>query len=275
MIGTCSKLSGLSCFCADMPLFSFLEEKDKDRVSSLSIALNIVLLEFRSSQFGDLPVPSEQAGRDELIFVSDDQMLVESNRIQEHMSKSKRKPDIVATFTSTLQSVCDNHKSLRYEEWVRLNAEHDIASISSRKLLWPDVHQTWELNQPTKDVSGLQCDEQRHAEQSYSSKKSVNSSSSQRKNCLKRPSDEEQPVRNKRPRVCQQLVTDRSGSPLETERSTLRIVDHERNLLPELRCAYYAAERFQAGWYISHCTAVLLQGVPSVFRFLSILISLP
>lgn len=251
-----------------------MKNKEKDRVSPLSIALNIVLLEFRSQQFGDLPIPNEQAGRDELIFVSNDQMLVESNHIQEHMLKSKRRPDIVATFTSTLQSVCDNHKSLRYEEWVHLSAEHDIASISSRKLLWTDVHQTWEINQPTKDVSGLQSDKKQHAERSYSSKKAADPFP-QGKNCLKRLYDEDHPVRNKRPRVCQRSATDRSTSLLETERSTLRIVDRERNLLPELRCAYYAAERFQAGWYISHSTAVLLKGSPSVLLFLRNLISRP
>lgn len=40
----------------------------------------------------------------------------------------------------------------------------------------------------------------------------------------------------------------------------LQVADEQLNLLPDLRCAYYAMERLSSAWYILHSTAVLLDG---------------
>lgn len=216
--------------------FSFLEETNQS--NRLSTALNIVLLEFRSRQFGDLPIPSDQTDSDgdELIFVSNDQLLVESKRIRDHMSNSKRTPDIVATFTSTLRQAFQDRKGLRFEDWATLNAERGISKALSPGLKWTDVYLTWDLN-----LSGV----------SVFSEKPSEPCLSRLQNGLKRPSDEEEQGQRKRARM---------SSQSETERRPSQITDGRGNLLPELRCAYYATERLSAGWHISHSMAVLLEG---------------
>lgn len=233
-------------------LFSLRHETDKEEnhPSSLSIALNIILLEFRTRQFGVLPVPSERSDGEELIFISNHQLLPESDRLRKHLSKSKRIPDIVATFTSTLHGVCSNSKESGFDDLI---AGHGFTGSSFEKLKWVDTLQTWELEMSTRDVLGVPFSESQNVE-THSTKKSVDSSVPRCKNGLKRASDEEEHAQRKRARVCSQ-----SG----TERRPFQVVDDQGNLLPELRGAYYATERLSAGWYISHSTAVLLEGVPS------------
>lgn len=256
MTGTSSKPSGF-CFCTHTLLLSFLKEKEKDHLRSLSTALNAVLHEFRTRQFGDLPVPSERSDGDELIFISNDLLMMESSHIREHLTKSKRKPDIVATFTSKLQQAFDDPQGLSFEEWMYFNSKHEPAEPSSQKLQWTDIYQTWEMDLTTRDDSNLlheghpNIDQTRPTDQPTAS---TSSTSSRRQNGLKRHSDEAEHFPNKKARVC---------GHSETERRPLQVVDDHFNLLPELRCAYFATERFSADWYISHSTAVLLQGDPS------------
>lgn len=237
-------LYNLLAFSSNDSLSSFAEDKEKDHQRLLSAALNIVLLEFRSRQFGEMPTPSDQANGEELIFIPNKH--TESSHIQDHISRSKRKPDIIATFISTLRQVYDEHKDSTYEEWVRLDSECDSERSSTPGLRWTDIHQVWEIDLPRKDDPIIPDQYVKHA---HPSKKSVDPSLSRRQNGLKRPSDEEEHVQRKRARVC---------SRPETE--PLQFMDNQGNLMPEFRWAYYAAERLSAGWYISHSTAVLLEG---------------
>lgn len=175
-----------------------------------------------------------------------------SSHIQKHIAKSKRKPDIIATFTSALYRTHGNYKDLGFEDWVCREAKRGKDQALSPQLQWSDIHQSWDLDISRRFIPEFASDKhQNEVEQAHVMGRSARV---QPRNGLKRFADEEEHAQRKRARV---------QSHSNAERQPSSIVDGRGHLLPELRCAYYAAERFSAGWYISHSTAVLLEGKPS------------
>lgn len=122
------------------------------------MALNIVLSEFRSQQFGNLPTPSKHFYGRELIFISNEQWFVASSHIQNHIAKSKRKPDIIAAFTSALHRTHGDYKDLAFEDWVCRDAKRGKYQALSPQLQWSDIHQSWDLDISSRFVPEFASD---------------------------------------------------------------------------------------------------------------------
>ena len=73
----------------------------------------------------------------------------------------------------------------------------------------------------------------------------------------KRRADEAISGDKKRARVIPNVP---SGEP-----KPFRALDEEQNLIPDLRCAYYAIERLRAAYHVTHTMAVLLEGKYNFF----------
>ena len=221
--------------------FSFSRSQNDvmKRNKTLSSALNTILTEFRDKEYGHLPTPSRQAAGEELIFMSNYQAFVESNHIANHASSSKRRPDIIATFTSTLRKhYTSGHKS-KFEDWVRLASDGWFNDLLTRKGRWIDVQLAWEIEPSHRN------DTDQHEEVSK-----AQGSTPPPMNTRKRQSDESLSGDKKRVRVSEQT---NGTKPFHT-------LDKQRNLIPDLRCAYYALERLYAASTVTHSMAVLLEG---------------
>ena len=197
------------------------------------------MLEFREKEYGNLPIPSQQADGEELIFMSNEQTIIESDHIARHASTSKRKPDIIAIFTSTLNKYCTNQPKTKFQDWVRLVSDDWSSNLLLQKFQWLDVHQSWELDVKHRHDQDLQ-------EEETKSQDPVQPLSENRK----RRSDESLSGDKKRTRV----------SNLDSENKASQALDNDNNLVPDLRCAYYAIERLRAACHVTHSMAVLLEG---------------
>lgn len=181
---------------------------------------------------------------------------LESDHIAQHIPRSKRRPDILATYTSTLHENFKGHKDAEFKDWMQITTDDEGAGLSSSagRLRWPDVHQTWEVT--TSELFDTAAFEQNNPEIEkavLASKSQDRSASSQRPNSRKRRSEEELTGRSKKARV-------ESEPEPKPKPFRLRVADEESNLLPGLRCAYYALDRLSSSWNIMHSTAVLLEG---------------
>lgn len=57
-------------------------------------------------------------------------MALESGHIAQHSSRSKRRPDIIATYTSTLRDKYEGHEKAGFDDWVQIiNDEKEIQSV--------------------------------------------------------------------------------------------------------------------------------------------------
>lgn len=231
-----------------------MKKNDKNRPATLCSALNTILSEYRGKEFGDLPAPSQHDEQDELIFIPNALAALESDHIAQHMPGSKRRPDILATYTSTLRENFEGHKDADIEDWVQICSDEKCAgpSRSSGRLRWPDVHQPWEVT--ATGLVGAAAPEQNNPEIEkalLASKSQERSSSSQKRNSLKRRSEEEPSRTSKKARI---------ESNAEPRSFLEQVTDEQSNLTSELRCAYYAMERLSSAWYTTHSTVVELEG---------------
>lgn len=228
------------------------QRKGKPRRVALCNALNNILSEYRSRKFGDLPIPSQRDDKEELIFIPNDLVNIESDHIAQHLSGSKRSPDVLATFTSNLCEKFDNHKDAEFGKWEELIDEGKVDQASNRGWQWNDIHQPWELLKPRRHEVEFPESCEANIEQALQDYKlRTQSNSHHRQNSRKRRSDEELSNKSKKAR----MENESDPKPLY-----LQVADEQLNLLPDLRCAYYAMERLSSAWYILHSTAVLLDG---------------
>lgn len=176
------------------------------------------------------------------------------------MPKSKRHPDVLATYTSTLRENFEIHKDAVFEDWVEIfnDDTHAGPSNSSGRLRWVDVHQPWDVTSAGRvDADTSERGRQEVEKAILASHTQDRSASSEQRNSRKRRSEEELFGRSKKARV---------DSEPEPKPFRLQVADEQSNLLPHLRCAYYATERLASAWYVAHGTAVELEG-KSVVRF--------
>lgn len=179
---------------------------------------------------------------------------LKSDHIAQHMSSSKRCPDILATYTSTLRESFKGHKDAAFEDWVQISSDDTSAgpSTSTGKLRWPDVHQIWEVtNTQLVDAAASEYNNPEIEKAVLASKSQDRSASSQRRISRKRRSKEEPS------RKCKKFRTESEPEP---KTFLQQITDEKSNLTPKLRCAYYALERLSSASYITHGTAVELEG---------------
>lgn len=170
------------------------------------------------------------------------------------MSRSKRRPDILATYTCTLRENFKDHKDAEFEDWVQIlgAAKRAGPSSSTARLKWLDVHQTWEATTSGLfDMTAFEDNNPEIEKALLASKSQDRSASSQRPNSRKRRSEEDLPRKSKKARI-------ESESKLKP---FLRLVTDKRlNLLPNIRSAYYALERLSSACYMTHSTTVELEG---------------
>lgn len=228
------------------------QRKRKLRRTALCNALNTILSEYRNRKFDDLPIPSQRDDKEELIFIPNDLVNLESDHIAQHLSGSKRSPDVLATFTTNLGEKFHNNKDAEFGKWAQLIDEGKVDQASNRGWQWSDIHQPWELTKPRRPEVDFPESCETNIEQALQDYKlRTQSDSHHRQNSRKRRSDEELSNKSKKAR----MENDSDPKPLY-----LQVADEQLNLLPDLRCAYYAMERLSSAWYILHSTAVLLDG---------------
>ena len=179
--------------------------------------------------------------------MSNEQTFIESGYIARHASTSKRKPDIIATFTSTLRKYYTIQPKASFGDWVQLVGDGCLSELTSRKGQWPDIHQSWELDVARKEDPNLHGKDTRRQD-------SMQPPLSDRK----RRSDETLSGDKKRARFSQR----------NSESTPFHALDKEHNLVPDLRCAYYAIERLRATCDVTHSMVVLLEGKLKLSRHL-------
>lgn len=212
--------------------------------------MNTILSEYRNKRFGDLPVPSQRVEKEELVFLPNDLVALESGHIAQHSSRSKRRPDIIATYTSTLRHNYEGHEDAEFDDWVQIINDGKEINPSSGTLRWLEIHQPWEVIASGVDDADIpECPEIEKALLASKSHDRLNSTQSQ--NSRKRQSDEESSGRGKKARV----ESEPKPKPFRQQ-----VTDDKFNLLPDLRCAYYATERLSSAWYILHSIVVQLEG---------------
>ena len=168
--------------------------------------------------------------------MTNEQTTIESDHIARHASTSKRKPDIIAISTSTLKKHFTNQRKTRFRDWVRVVAEESSSDFICQ---WLDVHQSWELDTMHR------CDQDQE-EENTKTQDSIQPLTDNRK----RRSDESLSGDKKRARV----------SNPNNEPKPYQTLDDDKNLVPDLRCAYYAIERLRSACHVTHSMAVLLEG---------------
>ena len=197
-----------------------------------------------------MPAPSRREDGEELIFMSNDQTFIESDHIARHVSSSKQRPDVIATFTSTLKNCyTESPKTTRnFGDWTHLVSDDSFRKSLSGKGGWIDVLQTWEMDAMHRNVNP-----DVESEESTKTQDSTRPPPENRK----RRADEAISGDKKRARVIPNVT---SGEP-----KPFRALDEEQNLIPDLRCAYYAIERLRAAYHVTHTMAVLLEGKYNFF----------
>ena len=173
--------------------------------------------------------------------MSNEQTFIESDHIARHASMSKRRPDIIATFTSTLKKYHTSQSQTEFGDWVQLVSDHRFLDLTSGKGQWLDVHQSWELDMSHKEYPVL------HRESSESQDPTWPLSSNRKRQSDKALSGDRKRVRGLNPNQSS------NSTPFQT-------VDKEKNLVPELRCAYYAIERLRSAYHVTHSMTVHLEG---------------
>lgn len=217
--------------------------------------MNTILLEYRDKHFGDLPAPNQRDDKEELTFILNGLAVLESDHIAQYMPISKRRPDVLATYTFTLRENFENHKDAGFEDWVQIYCDDRCAgpSRSTERLRWTDVHQPWEVTSTViGDVLTSEHSKQEVEHAILASHTQDRSASSQQRNSRKRRYEEEFFGRSKKARV---------DSEPKPKPCRLHVVEEQSNLLPHLRCAYYATERLASAWYLTHGMTIELEGM--------------
>lgn len=126
-------------------------------------------------------------------------------------------------------------------------------SRSTERLRWTDVHQPWEVTSTViGDVITSERSKQEVEQAILASHTQDRSASSQQRNSRKRRYEEEFFGRSKKARV---------DSEPKPKPFRLHVVEEQSNLLPHLRCAYYATERLASAWYLTYSMTIELEGM--------------
>ncbi|KAK0207155.1 hypothetical protein DFS33DRAFT_647844 [Desarmillaria ectypa] len=249
-------------------------KSEMQRYLPISNAINTIMLEYDEHLFGRLPCLSDH---NRIIVIPNDPLVIESKQIEVDLPTMKRKPDNIIVQLSHLLKLDDTCKDFDYRSWVqsveteskeRKWARKDIDEQTS----WLDVHCSPELK-AHRVIESTPLDQPMLEKQVLGGTSSTPASdvlqSSEPKSEIGRRSASQASGFSTGAASSRSREKKRSHAEVEGSQYAHKTTSSQKKrkilhfypprITAEIRCAYYAIERLQAAWNVTHSIVLLLE----------------